>query len=214
MFELPRPERGLLLVIGGPSGVGKSTLIRTLMDQVPDVRFSVSATTRAPRPGEVDGEHYHFLDRETFEQRVGEGAFLEHAEVYGHLYGTPWQSIAGDLDAGRVVLLDIDAQGTTQVRHRTAEAVHVMILPPDATALEERLRARGTEDEATIQRRLRDGLAQLAQVGLYDYLVVNAHLPTARATLVGIVLAELARPQRHGARVRAWQGAGNGTTSG
>lgn len=214
MFEVPRPERGLLLVIGGPSGVGKSTLIRTLLDQVPEVVFSVSATTRAPRPGEVDGEHYHFLDRSEFERRVGEGGFLEHAEVYGHLYGTPWQAIQDDLSTGRVVLLDIDAQGSHQVRARTEEAVHVMILPPDAASLEERLRARATEDEATIQRRLRDGLAQLAQVGLYDYVVVNDHLPTARATLVGIVLAELARPERHVARVSAWQGAGNGATSG
>jgi len=214
MFEVPRPERGLLLVIGGPSGVGKSTLIRTLLDQVPEVVFSVSATTRAPRAGEVHGEHYHFLDRAEFERRIGEGAFLEHAEVYGHLYGTPWQAISDELDAGRVVLLDIDAQGSAQVRGRTTDAVHVMILPPDAQSLEERLRARGTEDEETIRRRLRDGLDQLAQVGTYDYLVVNDHLPTARATLVGIVLAELAKPERHVARVTAWQGAGNGQTSG
>ncbi len=214
MLRVPRPERGLLLVVGGPSGVGKSTLIKGLREQLPEIVFSVSATTRAPRPGEQDGREYHFLARDRFEDMVARGGFLEWAEVYGNLYGTPWQQIADDVEDGRVVLLDIDAQGSEQVRGRMHDAAHVMILPPDRLTLETRLRARGTEDEATVQRRLAEGLEQLSHVGTYDYLVVNDDLETARATLVGIVLAELSKRQRRVDRVRAWSSPGHGGDSG
>lgn len=190
--------------------MGKSTLLKTLRAQIPEVVFSVSATTRQPRPGEVDGEHYHFLTPERFREILSRDGFLEHAEVYGHLYGTPWQQIVDEVEEGRVVLLDIDAQGTHQVRQRMPDSVHVMILPPDEQTLEARLRGRGTEDGEAVRRRLRDGLDQLSQVDAYDYLVVNDDLETARATLVGIVLAELARRPRRRRWVRRWGAAGVG----
>lgn len=208
MLSMPPPSRGLLLVVGGPSGVGKSTLIGALRRAVPGVRFSVSATTRAPRPGEVDGREYHFVDRAAFEAQVSDGAFLEWAEVYGNLYGTPRAPIDDALARGEVVLLDIDAQGTDQIRAHTAEAVHVMVLPPSEAVLAARLAGRGTEAPEVAARRLDEGRRQLSRVASYDYLVLNEDLDTATQTFIGIVLAELARPARRADWVAAWQGVG------
>jgi guanylate kinase len=204
-IRIGRPDRGVLFVISGPSGVGKSTLVRALLSAVPDLAFSVSATTRPPRAGESDGVHYHFLDEPSFLSRVDAGHFLEHAVVYGSRYGTLREPTEAVLAEGRSVLLDIDAQGAAQVRASMPEAVSIFLLPPDRASIEARLRARGTDGEEVIQRRLRDMDGQLAAVGDYDYLVVNDHLVSAEATLIGVVLAELSRTCRRGSLVRRWE---------
>lgn len=206
-LQLTPPDRGLLLVVSGPSGVGKSTLLRHVLDTVPGIAFSVSATTRGPRKGEVDGVQYHFIDDARFAGLVAQDAFLEHASVYGRSYGTLRQPTEDILASGRSVLLDIDVQGAQQVSARTKDAVTVFILPPDRATVEARLRARSTDDEATIQRRLNDMDAQIAGIGTYDYLLVNDDLATAKATLQGIVAAELSRRVRRESLVRQWLGA-------
>jgi guanylate kinase len=214
-LQFARPDRGVLLVVSGPSGVGKSTLISHLLQTVPDVAFSVSATTRAPRPGEQDGVHYHFVDAARFAALVAEGAFLEHAEVYGRRYGTLRAPVEEALGAGRTVLLDIDVQGAMQLREGLAtqgaealvsssDAVLIYILPPDRGTLERRLRGRSTDPEEVIQRRLREMDLQLAGCGSYHYLVVNDDLDAARATFAGVVLAELSRRERREALVKRW----------
>lgn len=195
------PDQGVLFVITGPSGVGKSTLIHAVMAQVPGIEFSVSATTRAPRTGEQDGVDYHFLDRARYDELVEQGAFLEHATVYDRGYGTLREPVVQALSQGRSILLDIDLQGARQVRQSWPEAVHLMILPPSVAALEERLRARATDSEAIIAGRMAQVAGQLSGVGEYDYLVVNDVLPTATAALQGILLAELSRTARRGTLV-------------
>jgi len=206
-LQLTPPDRGLLLVVSGPSGVGKSTLLRHVLDTVPGIAFSVSATTRGPRKGEVDGVQYHFVDEARFAALVEQDAFLEYASVYGRSYGTLRQPTEDILASGRSVLLDIDVQGAQQVSARTRDAVTVFILPPDRATVEERLRARSTDDEETIQRRLADMDAQIAGIGSYDYLLVNDDLATAKATLQGIVAAELSRRPRRESLIRKWLGA-------
>lgn len=206
MHRVRAPERGALFVLSGPSGVGKSTLIRHVLEAVPHLGFSVSATTRPPRPGEVDGVHYHFLDENTFLQRVAEGAFLEHAGVYGRRYGTLAAPTEQALSEGRSLLLDIDVQGAEQVDDVMPEAVRIFILPPDRHTVERRLRARGTDDESVIQRRLADMDEQLQGCGDYDYLVVNDDLDAAKAQLAGVLLAEMGRTHRHPGLVSLWTG--------
>ncbi|MCB9662494.1 MAG: guanylate kinase [Alphaproteobacteria bacterium] len=191
-------DRGLVLVISGPSGVGKSTLIAHLRGEVPDLGFSISSTTRAPRPGERDGVDYHFVDEARWAADAASGAFLEHARVYDHGYGTPRAPVEEAVAAGRSVLLDIDAQGAAQVRHTLPEARHVMIVPPDLETLRARLLSRGTESEATVARRMALAREQLEAAPAYDYVIVNGNLAAAEAQLVGVVLAERARPARQG----------------
>lgn len=201
-----RPDRGVVLVVSGPSGVGKSTLIGHVRERLPDLAFSVSATTRAPRPGERDGVDYAFLDDAAFRTRLAAGDFLEHAEVYGHLYGTPRRPVEALVAEGRSVLLDIDAQGAAQVRHTLPEAVHVMILPPCLDELERRLRSRGTDSDAVIARRMAQAGEQVRAAPGYDYLVVNDDLDTACAQLLGVLLAELARLSRQRSHLHALLG--------
>lgn len=202
----PAPDEGALFVVSGPSGTGKSTLLQAAFATVPGLEFSVSATTRAPRAGERDGVHYHFVDVPRFLELRERGELLENAEVYGRHYGTPRAPVERALREGRSILLDIDAQGARQVRRAMPEAVSVFILPPSVGALEARLRARGTDDEATIRRRLADADLQLGACGEYDYLVINDDLATATASLVGILLAELSRARRRSTWVRRFSG--------
>lgn len=195
-LQIPRPDRGVLFVVSGPSGVGKSTLLKEVLAAIPDLSFSVSATTRAPRRGEENGVDYHFLSDDEFLSRVTSGAFLEHAEVYDRRYGTLAAPTEAVLAEGRSLLLDIDVLGARNIRSSKPEAVHIMVVPPSVTALEDRLRARATDDEAVIARRMELVNGQLGALGEFDYLVVNDHLPTARATFLGIVLAEMSRTSR------------------
>jgi guanylate kinase len=154
VLPVERPDRGVLFVVSGPSGVGKSTLIRRAMARLPWLGFSVSATTRGPRAGEQDGVDYHFLTPGEFRDRVDAGAFLEHATVYDRSYGTLARPTETALAEGRSLLLDIDVQGAEQVKATLPEAVHVFIIPSSLDDLEARLRARGTDDDEVIQRRM------------------------------------------------------------
>lgn len=191
-----RPDRGALFVVTGASGTGKTTLVREALRVVPDVAWSVSMTTRAPRAGEVDGRDYHFVDRAAFDAAVAAGQLLEHAEVYGNGYGTPRAPVEAALASGRSVLLEIDAQGAAQVRAALPEAVLIFVLPPSFEAIEARLRARSTDSEAIIQRRVADAKLQLNAAGHFDYLVVNEDLDSAHDQFQAILVAELRRRAR------------------
>lgn len=183
-------RRGLLLVISGPAGAGKGTMAEMLLKRDGGFRFSVSATTREPRPGEVAGVHYHYLTEDEFDQMEEDGDFLETATVHGHRYGTPLKPVMQMLDEGRDLLLDIDTQGAVSVMGRLADCVTVFILPPTYTELERRLRARNTECEADIQRRLANARGEIAKLGRYRYAIINGNLEDAYRKLEGIVMAE------------------------
>jgi guanylate kinase len=189
----------LLLIVSSPSGAGKTTLCRRLLEEIPDLRFSVSHTTRRSRPAEVDGRDYHFVDVEAFEQMVRTGAFAEHARVHGHLYGTSLAEIDAARATARGVVFDIDYQGARQIKAAVPAAVAVFILPPSLAELERRLRGRGTEDEATVARRLANARMEIEHYGIFDYVVVNDDLDRAYADLKSIVLAERCRRQRRAA---------------
>jgi guanylate kinase len=176
-----------VFVITGPSGVGKGTLIRLLRERVPELALSVSATTRAPRPGEEDGVDYHFLSDAEFARRVEAGEFVEWAEYSGRRYGTLRSELQRHLDGGRPVVLEIEVQGARQVRGAMPEAVQIFIEPPDREALKDRLVGRGTDDPDAIARRLAVAERELAAAGEFQYRVVNDRLDEAVARLVEIV---------------------------
>ena len=187
---------GSLILVSAPSGAGKSSLIQALLEREPGLRLSVSHTTRPMRPGEVDGVHYHFTDRARFEAMVGEGAFVEHAEVFGNLYGTARSSLEGPLAAGRDLILEIDWQGARQVRSLFPEAVSVFIMPPSVDALRQRLRGRGQDSGQVIARRMAAARAEMAHYGEYDYLLVNDRFDRALAQLQALVVAATLRRTR------------------
>jgi guanylate kinase len=188
---------GLLLVLSAPSGCGKTTLLNRVIRDLSGLVFSISHTTRSPRAGERDGVHYHFVDQAAFlairdQQPTG---FLEWAEVHGNWYGTSVAEVERHQQAGADVLLDIDVQGAAQVCRR-ANPVTIFIAPPSLSALEQRLRGRGTEDEATIAKRLNNARKELACVSAYDYLIVNDRLDEAVESLRSIIIAERSRRRR------------------
>jgi len=196
---------GILLVLSAPSGGGKTTILKRVMADLPGLVFSVSHTTRKPRPGEEDGRDYYFVSRREFESirdRQPSG-FLEWAEVHGNLYGTSRAAVEQRLGAGRDVVLDIDVQGAAQIR-KSADPVAVFIAPPSLAELEARLRGRGTEDEQTIALRLENAKQELRVVDSYDYLIVNDRLAEAVESLRSIIIAERCRRRRavDGAPVR------------
>lgn len=180
---------GVPIVLSGPSGGGKTSVCDELVRRRTDVAFSVSATTRAPRPDEVNGRHYRFVDRERFGQMAEAGELLEWAEVHGEMYGTPRDQLDG-VREGRTLLLDIDVQGARDVRQRVPEAVLVFVLPPSAASMLTRLRKRGSEDEQTLRRRMRTALAELDAVGEFDYAVVNEDLEATVDAVEAILEAE------------------------
>lgn len=180
-----------VFVITGPSGVGKGTLIRGLMQRVPELELSVSATTRAARPGERDGVDYHFLAPAEFERRVHAGDFVEHADYAGRRYGTLRSELEGRVDAGVPVVLEIEVQGARQVRAAMPEALQVFIAPPSPQALRERLQGRGTDDAAEVERRLRVAEDELQAQPEFAHVVVNDRLADALDELAAIVAAEL-----------------------
>lgn len=190
------PKKGLLLVVSAPSGAGKTTLCRLLIERL-SFRFSVSHTTRRPRPGEVHGRDYYFVSRQEFETLVREGAFLEWAEVHGNLYGTSMAEVERALSGEEDLLLDIDVQGASQVKRKLGgQAVFVFIMPPSLEELERRLRSRGTEDEETLARRLARAREEIAYAPWFDYVVVNDQVERAFSDLVAIIRAERCRPAR------------------
>jgi guanylate kinase len=184
----------LLTVLSGPSGVGKTTLAAQVRKAHPEVWLSVSATTRTPRPSEVDGVHYFFHDRPTFEDLIAKGEFLEHAEYAGNLYGTPRRPVEERLDAGQPVLLEIELQGARQIRASMPSARLVFLAPPSWEVLEQWLRGRGTEPEAVIAKRLATGRDELAAECEFDVTIVNTSIEQAAAELARLVTAPAPRP--------------------
>jgi guanylate kinase len=185
-------RRGLLIILSSPSGAGKSTLARRLMDWDPTIRFSVSATTRPPRPGEVDGREYHFCGRPEFEAQIARGEMLEHAEVFGNFYGSPKAPVEAAMAQGRDTLFDIDWQGGQQIRNSSLgkDVVSVFVLPPSIAELENRLRGRGQDSEAVIAGRMAKSRDEISHWAEYDYVLINRDVDTATDQLTTIVRAE------------------------
>lgn len=169
---------GSMLLISGPSGCGKSTICKRLLLD-PQVVFSVSATTRAPRPGEVDGQHYHFLSKDDFKARIAEGAFIEHAEVHGNMYGTLKAPMEEAIAAGKIYLVEIDVQGALQLKALEVDGIYVFIAPPDFDVLRARLSGRGTETPEVLERRLKKAEDEYRERERYDHIVVNDDLERA-----------------------------------
>ena len=188
----------ILLILSSPSGAGKTTLTRMLLSQCPELRFSVSHTTRAPRANEVDGRDYHFVDRRHFEEMIAAGSFLEWAEVHGNLYGTSNAEIerARATAGWRGMIFDIDYQGARQIRAKVPEVLGVFILPPSMAELERRLRGRASETEEVVQKRFNVALREIEHYAFFDYIIVNDALDAAFDQLRAVILAERARRTR------------------
>ena len=195
-------DRGTLFVISAPSGTGKSTLARRLLESVPGLSFSVSYTTRPRRAGEENGREYEFIDDTRFDAMAASGGFLEWAHVFDHKYGSGLAATEQVLASGRNLLLDIDVQGAEQVRDSGKDAVSVFILPPDYVSLQERLKRRGSEDAAALSLRLSEARREALEYDRFDYVVVNADLEDACSELTAIVRAESRRTARSRGRVK------------
>ncbi len=184
-------RRGLLIILSSPSGAGKSTLAKRLRDWDPTIRFSVSATTRAPREGEVDGEDYQFLSEETFKKMVADGEMLEHAYVFGNYYGSPKGPVQDAINSGRDVLFDVDWQGELQIRNSdlAQHALSIFLLPPSIPELKRRLISRGKDSDATIDGRMAKSWTEISHWGYYDFVLVNDDLDRTEEALKSIVTA-------------------------
>lgn len=191
---------GTLFIVTAPSGAGKTTLVSGLLERDSLVKLSISYTTRAPRAGEEDGRHYHFVDVSTFRQLRDKGEFLEWAEVHNNYYGTSKGWLEAQISAGKDILLEIDWQGAQQVRKVFPKAVGVFILPPSVEELERRLRGRGTDSEEVIARRVLAARGEMRHVAEFDYVIINEDLPTAIDDLVGVVRASRLRYANQEAR--------------
>lgn len=178
---------GTLYIVSAPSGAGKTSLVKALIDQLDSLRVSVSHTTRAMRPGELDGVNYHFVSRDAFIDQVKQGDFLEHAEVFGNLYGTSQSAVEKTLAQGHDLILEIDWQGAQQVRHALPQARSIFILPPSREALRERLTNRGTDDDGVIEKRMSQARDEISHYVEYDYLVINDDFHTALDDLKAIL---------------------------
>ncbi len=197
---------GNLFIVSAPSGVGKTTIIQAVLPQWPGLRYSVSCTTRTPRPGEVNGQDYHFLSRQEFLEGMGRDRFLEWAEVHGELYGTDGIAVEDWLKAGNDVLFDIDVQGARQVLTVYPSSTTIFILPPSLEALESRLSKRGTESQAQLRKRLEAAANEMAQAAWYDYLIVNDDLTDAVADFESVLRATRCQRIRQAQLLRALLG--------
>lgn len=189
-------KRGLLIVISGPSGAGKGTICKSFLEKHPEVAISVSATTRQPRKGEVDGVNYYFLSREQFKEKINTNDFLEYAEVYDNFYGTPKNKVEELLESGRDVILEIDIQGALKVKENTEEGVFVFILPPSMEELKQRIIKRGSETPESLMKRFKSAYKEINFVSRYNYAVVNDEVDLAVEKLEAIVCAEKCRVDR------------------
>lgn len=188
-------SKGRSFIISGPSGVGKSTVLKALMEKRKNLYFSVSATTRSPRPGETDGVHYHFLNVDTFREWIAQDEFLEYAEFVGNFYGTPKKYVYEAMEHGQDVILDIEVQGAMQVAEKMPEVVRIFVAPPSWSELERRLTERGTDTPEKIQGRLARAKEEVKLAGTYDYFVINDSVENAMRELDAIMTAEHCRPQ-------------------
>ncbi|MCF6266642.1 MAG: guanylate kinase [Desulfuromusa sp.] len=191
-----KQREGILFVVSAPSGAGKTSLCQELIDTFPDLRQSVSFTTRQKREGEEDGVDYHFISSEAFQEKIRQQQLAEWAEVHGNLYGTSLETLNEAAAQGIDLLLDIDCQGAAQLKKNYQQGVFVFILPPDYAELEKRLRHRGTDDEDVIQRRLKNSEQEISQSRWYDYLVVNDDINLAKDNFIAIIKAERCRSHR------------------
>ncbi len=187
---------GTLYIVSAPSGAGKTSLLKELVDGRDDLHVCVSHTTRAPRPGEEAGVHYHFVSVDKFQQMITRNEFLEHARVFDNFYGTAESSVRSELEVGRNVILEIDWQGARQVRERFPEAVSIFIVPPSVEALRERLSGRGQDSDEIIERRMRDAMSEMSHHQEYDYIVVNDAFDVAVEDLRAIVRTQQLRASR------------------
>ena len=189
-------DAGTLFTISAPSGAGKTSLVKELLQAVSDLQLSTSHTTRQIRSGEVDGEHYFFTEAAHFKTMVEEGAFLEYAEVFGNYYGTSQAAITEQLADGKDVLLEIDWQGAEQVRQKISDSISIFILPPSLDALEERLQSRGQDSTETINKRMAEAVSEIQHFSDYDFLVINDDFQTALSELITIIRSDRLRLNR------------------
>ena len=191
-----KPTKGVLFIVTGASGTGKTTLVKEALARIPGIVFSVSATTRTIRTGETNGIDYHFKTTEEFDKLEQKGAFLESAEVYGNRYGTLKEPVERTLSTGESILLEIDQRGASQVREKAPYAVSIFVLPPNVETMENRLRGRKTDSAEVIKRRLAEAKDQLKHCGDFDYVLINDHLESAHDQFQAILIAELLRRSR------------------
>ena len=191
-------QDGILIIISGPSGTGKSTIVKEFISRNKDVQLSVSATTRKRRPGEQEGKNYFFLSESIFAEKREKDAFLEYANVYGNYYGTPRDFVEEKLREGRNVLLEIDTDGALQIKEKFPEGVFIFIVPPSIDELHRRINSRGTETEVEVERRLNSSLAEIKQLVHYDYVVMNDHILDAVLLIESILKAEKVSVLRSG----------------
>ncbi len=206
-------RKGILFVVSGPSGVGKTSMIKSILSEIEDTVFSVSCTTRPKRPDEVDGEDYFFVSEEEFKKMIEKDEFLEWARVHGHLYGTPRKFVEDTVNKGKDVILDIDVQGALSVKKKAKDAVYIFIAPPSMEDLRKRLEKRKTEDKEAMERRLEDARWELQLIEEFDYLIINRDLKEAINDLKSIIRSERLRTvrqrevvERYRMEVMEWKG--------
>jgi len=202
MKELSSDISGLLIVVSAPSGTGKTTICKEVMKIVPELRFSISCTTREPRKGEIDGRDYHFISREEFEERISGDDFIEWAENHGHLYGTLKEDVEGLVTAGYDVLFDVDPRGAKELKSQYNNAVFVFILPPSIDVLKERLKKRGSEENAMMKARFERAAKEIGEVVWYDYAIFNDIIDESVDVLKSIYRAEKNRRERLTKRIK------------
>ncbi len=190
-------SKGFLLIVSGPAGTGKGTVCKEILERNKDVLYSISATTRNPREGEVDGVNYIFTEEDKFKDMVEKGEFLEHAYVHTNYYGTPKKYVMDQVEKGQIVLLEIDVQGALQIKQNYSEAIFVFLLPPSMKELKNRIIKRGTESMEDIERRYENAFKEIELLGKYDYFVVNNQVDQAVEDIEAIIRAEKLRVKRH-----------------
>lgn len=194
---LSKKKKGLLIVLSGPSGAGKGTICKALMEKEKDLKLSISATTRQPRSGEIEGKNYFFKSEEEFEKMIENDSFLEWAKVYGHYYGTPKDFVLKNLDEGNDVVLEIDIQGALKIKEKFPEGVFIFVLPPSMEELKNRIKKRGTETEEEIIKRFKSAYEELNYVSRYNYVVINDSVEEAVEKIKAIIIAEKCRVDRN-----------------